>query len=188
MLLAKSTDAEPMETEVGLCSWLVEKTAEQDPVARWSSQAKKCQCSSWEWWERGAETGPWQNRTLLKSDLLVIKKILTPASPPHINLQVANFQRCECVFHQCQASVKLQFAFCLLLLTIHQLYHLLPPLPPPVSNSSCLFTWCQPPYALDCTTALLKVLYYKTKNVFIFVFLCIICVKSIVNLLQYSTI
>ena len=31
----------------------------------------------------------------------------------------------------------------LLLLTILQLHHL-PPLPPPVSNSPCLFTWCQP--------------------------------------------
>ena len=112
MLLAKSTDAEPMETEVGLCSWLVEKTAEQDPVARWSSQAKKCQCSSWEWWERGAETGPWQNRTLLKSDLLVIKKILTPASPPHINLQVANFQRCECTLVPSTSGMQLALSCC----------------------------------------------------------------------------
>ena len=33
-----------------------------------------------------------------------------------INLQVVNFQRCECMFHQCQAWVKLQLALHLLLL------------------------------------------------------------------------
>ena len=68
-------------------------------------------------------------------------------SPPHMNLQVVNFQRCKRAFHQCQAWVKLPFALCLLLLTILQLCHLPPPVPPPVSNSSCLFTPCQPLYA-----------------------------------------
>ena len=41
------------------------------------------------------------------------------------------------------------------------------------------------------TTVLFKVLYCKIKNVFFIFcvcFLCIICVKSIINLLQYSTI
>ena len=38
--------------------------------------------------------------------------------------------------------------------TALQLYHLPPLLPPPVSNSSCLITWCQPLYA-SCCTALL---------------------------------
>ena len=73
--------------------------------------------------------------------------------------------------HQCQAWVKLQFALHLLLLTILQLYHLSPPLPPPVRNSSCLFTGCQPPDA-SCTTVLFKVLYCKTNNVF-FIFVCL---------------
>ena len=42
---------------------------------------------------------------------------------------------------------------------------------------------------LYCTIVLFKVLYCKIKNVLFFVcFLCIISVKSIVNLLQYSTI
>ena len=48
------------------------------------------------------------------------------------------------VCHQRQVWVKLQLALLLLLLTILQLYHLPPLLPPPVSDSSCLFAWCQP--------------------------------------------
>ena len=42
-----------------------------------------------------------------------------------------------------------------------------------------------------CTTVLFKVLYCKIKNVFFIFCVCflfIICVKSIINLLQYSTI
>ena len=46
-------------------------------------------------------------------------------------------------FYQCQALVKLHLALCFLLLMTLQLYHLPPPLPPPVSNSSCLSTRCQ---------------------------------------------
>ena len=87
--------------------------------------------------------------------------------------------------HQRQKWVKWQLALHLLLLMILQLYHLPPPLPPPVSNSSCLFTWCQPLYAqlLYCTTVLFKVLYCKIKkfSLFFVCFLCIICVKSITN-------
>ena len=37
---------------------------------------------------------------------------------------------------------KIQLALHFLLLMILQLYHLSGPLPPPVSNSSCLFTRC----------------------------------------------
>ena len=43
---------------------------------------------------------------------------------------------------------------------------------------------------LYCITVIFKVLYYKIKNVFLFLcacFLRIICVESIINLLQYST-
>ena len=47
--------------------------------------------------------------------------------------------------------MKLQLAVCLLLLTFLQLYHLSPPLPPPVSDSSCLFTPYHPLYA-SCFT------------------------------------
>ena len=48
----------------------------------------------------------------------------------------------------------MQLALLLLLLTILQLYRLPPPLPPPVSNSSCLFTQCQPLYASCCAVLL----------------------------------
>ena len=46
-------------------------------------------------------------------------------------------------FYQCQALVKLHLTLRFLLLMTLQLYHLPPPLPPPVSNSSCLSTQCQ---------------------------------------------
>ena len=75
-------------------------------------------------------------------------------SPLRTSLQVVNFQRCERAFHQRQVWVKLQLALHLLLLMILQLCHLPPPLPPPVSNSSCLFTQCQPLYASCCTVLL----------------------------------
>ena len=64
-------------------------------------------------------------------------------------------------------------------------------LPPSVANSSCLFARCQPLYA-SCYTLLLHFSRYYTVRLKMFhfcvCFLCIICVKSIINLLQYSTI
>ena len=77
-----------------------------------------------------------------------------------------------------------------LLMTI-QLYHLSPPLPPPVSNSSCLFTrWCQPWYASCCIVLLYFSRYFTVRlKIFYFLFVfCFICVKSIINLFPYSTI
>ena len=95
-----------------------------------------------------------------------------------MNLQVVNFQRCERsptqtsldgIFKRVDriesskepepvpsTSCVSEIAACprLLLLMILQPYHLPPPLPPPVSNSSCLFTRCQPPYARCCTVLL----------------------------------
>ena len=60
--------------------------------------------------------------------------------------------------------------------------------PSPVSNSSCPFTRCQP--LLSCTTVLFKILYFQIKNVLFLCVcsICIICVKTIINLLQYSTV
>ena len=93
-----------------------------------------------------------------------------------------SFQRCGRVFHQHQMWVKLQFALHLLLLMILQLDHITPPLPPPVSNSSCLFTQCQPLYA-NSGSILLYFSRHCTIRLkmfslfFVFVcFLCIICV------------
>ena len=59
--------------------------------------------------------------------------------------------------------------------------------PPPVSNSSCLFTRCQPLYASCCTVLLYFsrdcTLRLQMFSLFFCVgFLCIICVKSIINL------
>ena len=96
--------------------------------------------------------------------------------------------------------------FHFLLLTVLQLYRLPLPLPPPVSNSSCLFTRCQPCvpaivlyyllYFLRYCTVRLKmfslfsvcflcIIMHKdmTKNVW---FLYIIFMKSNINLLQYT--
>ena len=64
---------------------------------------------------------------------------------------------------------------------------------PPVSNSFCLFTGCQPLYASCCTIQLYfsRSCTVKLKMFslfFVFVFLCIICVKAIINLLHYGTV
>ena len=66
--------------------------------------------------------------------------------------------------------MKLQLALHLLLLTILQLYHLPPLLPPPVSNSSCAFTQCQPLYA-DCSDVLLYFSRHCTIRLKMFYFL-----------------
>ena len=76
-------------------------------------------------------------------------------------------------------------------MTVLQLYHLPPPLPPPVSSSFRLFTQCQPLYASYCTVLLYISRYCEMKTVFFIFcvcFLCIISVKRIINLLQYSMI
>ena len=57
--------------------------------------------------------------------------------------------------HRCQTGVKLQLALRLLLLIVLQLYHISPPLPPPVASSSWLFIDASP-----CMPAI--VLYYCT--------------------------
>ena len=71
-----------------------------------------------------------------------------------------NPARSQNLCHQHQASVKLQLVFHLLFSL--QLCHLLPPLTPPGSNSSCLFTQCQPLYA-KCCTAFFKALTVRLK-------------------------
>ena len=105
-------------------------------------------------------------------------------SPLHKNLQVVNFQRCE---HASSSSKEpepvplmsgmKEIAACPL---------------SPIADDPSAHSMPAPVFQLlHCTTVLFEVLYYKIKNVsFIFCvcFLCVICVKSIINLLQYSTI
>ena len=129
-----------------------------------------------------------QNESFLSTDHVII--FLTPAlsfqinafkwavfiytgNPLHMNLQVVNFQRCEHVFHRCQVWVKLQLALRLLSLTFLQLYHLPPLLLLPVSNSSCLVTWCQPLYASCCTMLMYFSMYCTIKLKCFPYFLCL---------------
>ena len=86
--------------------------------------------------------------------------------------------------------MKLQLALRLLLLTI--LHSTISPLLPLLQSATLLAcslsaSLCMPSVVLYGSTALFKGLYYKLKNVFfsfcMFVFLCIIYVKSIINLL-----
>ena len=76
-----------------------------------------------------------------------------------------------CVHMSSHVSPIMQLALCLLLLMILQLYHLPPPLPSPLINSSFLFTRYQSLYA-SCCTVLFRVLYCEIKNV---VFIFCIC-------------
>ena len=74
----------------------------------------------------------------------------------------------------------------LLLMITLQLFHLPPPLPPPVSNSSCLFTRSQPLSASYCTV-LIYFSRYCTISLKIMSFLCVFLYylyESIKNLLQ----
>ena len=98
-------------------------------------------------------------------------------SPLHTTIQVENFQRCEHVFvcpimqsvHVSGIHCHGQLALRFLLLMILQLSHLPPPLPPPASNSSCLFTLCQPLYASCCPVQLYFSRYYTVRlKMFIF--------------------
>ena len=93
--------------------------------------------------------------------------------------------------HQYQVWLKLHPALGLLLLMIFQLHHLSPPLAPPVNNSSCLVTRCQPLYASCCILLLYFSRYFTLKMLLIllcFMFFMYYLCKSIINLLQYSTI
>jgi len=90
----------------------------------------------------------------------------------------------------CSISIRREVAACPPSPKILQLYHLPPLLTPPVSNS-WLFMRRQPLYA-SCCTVLLYFSWYCAVRLkmfyFLCLFLCVICVKSNINLLQYSTI
>ena len=119
-----------------------------------------------------------QRQSISPAQKLILMKMKLPSgSPQHRNLPFTNFQRCY----------SLPSVSCLLMTL--QLYHPLLPLFPPVSNSSYLFTGCQPLDA-NCTTVLFKVLYRKIKFflnfvcVFVMYYLCEKYYKPI----QYITI
>ena len=82
-----------------------------------------------------------------------------------------------------QSRLKLQLVRRFLLLTVLPLCHPSPPLSPPVSRSSRLFTQCQPLHVSYCTALLhFSWLCPRRLKMFGFCFLYIICVKSIINL------
>ena len=90
-----------------------------------------------------------------------------------------------CVSSHVKVWVKLQFALRLLLLTILQLSHL-PPLPPPLCNSSCLFTGCQPLDAICCMVLLDFSRYFTVRlEMFSLFFVCFLCIICLTVLLQY---
>ena len=128
----------------------------------------------------------------------------TTVSPLHTNLQVANskMQTHIHMFSHVSSSIRLEYIVTRLeyiVTCVHHLqvvvrlctvlckeaqYHL------SVSNSSCLFTWCQPLYASCCTILLCFSRYCTVRlKIFSFVyvcFLCIIYVKSIIT--HYTTV
>ena len=136
---------------------------------------------------------PWLQESLSKSPISLQWELFHMYSKcSTYKLQVVNFQWHERAFYQHQVWVKLKLALHLLSLMILQLYHFLPSLPPPVSSPSCLFTQCQPLYASGCTVLLYFSRYcairFKMFSLLFVCFLCIIYVKNIINILQYSTI
>ena len=97
-------------------------------------------------------------------------KVTITASPLHRNLQVANFQGCECASPQHHAWVMLQLArfyswwavsFSSPTLSLLRSVALL----------ACLFDASPVCPQLSCTTVLFKVLYCNTKNTLFFVFI-----------------
>ena len=100
----------------------------------------------------------------------------------HVTLQVAKFQRWnmhlfparnKSLCHQYRVWVKFQLVLHILLMMILQLYHLPPPFPLPVSNSSCLYPRCQPLY-VSCCTVLLYFSWYCTVGLKMFsLFFCV---------------
>ena len=107
----------------------------------------------------------------------------------HMNLHVANFQRCKCAFSNYvrpewnRSLPSVCYCWWFFSSTIS---HLLLQL---VTLLACSLAApvCQ---VLYCTTVLSKVLYCKVQNIFFIVCVllwCIICVKHIINLSQYST-
>ena len=78
-------------------------------------------------------------------------KLLNAVSPLHVNIQVAKFQICWCMFHQHQVWVK---SVACSPSPIADNPSALPYPPPPINNSSCLLTRHQTQWASSCTALL----------------------------------
>ena len=107
------------------------------------------------------------------------------------SLSLMGFRR-NCA-HSCSWFLcrSLQFALHLQLLRILHLYHLPPPLTLLVSSSFFLFTQCHSLYACCCIVLLYFSRYSTVRLKLFYLFFCIclsciICLNSIINLLQYS--
>ena len=110
-------------------------------------------------------------------------------SPLHTNLRVANFQRCEHTFHQCQVWGKLQ-------LVLSSTAEDPLALPSPTFSTSFSQWFFLSAHSMpvsiyaSCCTVLLCFSRYCTVSfkmfIFVFIFACINYVKTIINLLQYS--
>ena len=110
-------------------------------------------------------------------------------SPLHTNLQVGNFQRHEGACHQHQARVSLQPALHLLLLVVLQptISHL-PFLLPSVSLLACPLDaspWMPAVVLYYCTFQGTVLADWKYFLYCLCLFLCIICMKSIINWLHF---
>ena len=97
-------------------------------------------------------------------------------SPLYMSIQVANFQRCEFVFHQLQVWGKSWLALHLLLLmilssTISHLFSLLQA----VTLLACSLDASPVCQLLCCTTVVFKIVCFKIKNAFFIFFICFLC-------------
>ena len=101
------------------------------------------------------------------------KRITTQTSPDRFFKRIDRIESSKEPEPVPSMSGRSEIATCPLLLTILQLYHLPPPLLPPVSNSSCLFTLCQPLYASFCTVLLYFSRYCTVRLKNVFYFLCL---------------
>ena len=130
-------------------SWRIPWT--EEPGGLWSvGSQSRTWLSAWAWWKviyLVRSTWYFEGYSPHTGEAVCI---LT-GNPLHRSLPASNFQRCERVFHQCQAWALLQLALHLLLLMILQLYRLPSPLPPPVSNPASLdASPCIPAVVLHC--------------------------------------
>ena len=121
---------------------------EINPSWRAGSDFNFCLCGLCLWREfYGDDQWKWERCFLPYSKLPTYKPL---------SFELSEMRRCMWLQQgtgTCAIGVR-QRAFRLLLPAVLQLCHLPPPLPPPASNCSCLFTGCRPLCASCCTVLL----------------------------------